>query len=338
VIASLTEHDRVDLDVLGALYAAPSPLTPYQLARHVCHGESAVHASLQRLRTAGCVFDEHPQQGVRLVEAGLGVWRMQLSHALNLPEQAIHVYRRTSSTQDRAKENLRQREVAGLQVVIADEQAAGRGRLGRRWYAPRGSSVLMTVTLPLAAQRTRGVEPITAYTAVALLEAIESVVGIAPTLKWPNDAVVDGRKIAGILVERFEGPHGSFAILGIGVNVNRPDSSTADPALLSMPVMPREVAERVAWLSDAAGRRIDRLPLLTEIVRRVLHWTRQPDRDAALHRWRRSCTTLGQHRRFLSDGREVAGDVLDVDLDEGLIVRRDTGELLHLPAASTTVL
>ncbi|MFW6336296.1 MAG: hypothetical protein ACOC3G_04130 [Phycisphaeraceae bacterium] len=186
MIVSLTEQDRVDLDVLGALYATPSPLTPYQLARHVPHGASAVHASLRRLRAAGCVFDEHPQQGVRLVEAGLGVWRMHLSHALHLPQRAVHVYRQTSSTQDRARENLKQWRGSGTHLVVADEQAAGRGRLGRRWHAPPGASVLLTVTVPLLSERTRGIEPITAYTAVALLEAIESVTGIEPGLKCPT--------------------------------------------------------------------------------------------------------------------------------------------------------
>lgn len=338
MIASLSTRDRLDVEVLEALYAARGSLTPFQLARQLSREEADVGGSLHRLRGAGCVFDEHPQHGLRLVEAGLGMWRLRLARELALPETAVHVYRRTSSTQDRAREDVERGGQSSPRLVIADEQSAGRGRLGRRWQAPPGSSLLLTLAVPLPAARRRGVEPITAYAAVALLEAIERVTGVQPALKWPNDVVHDGRKVAGILVERVDAPPGSFALIGIGVNVNHPEPApleNASPLAHDGQSSPRL---RPAWLSDAIGRRLDRLPLLTEIVRQALRWSRRPDRDAALHRWRRSCTTLGQHHRFVSNGREIAGDVLDVDLDEGLILRRDTGELLHLPAASTTVL
>lgn len=338
MIAAPCDRDRLDADVLEALYAASAPLTPHQLARQLPRSERGVRESLRRLRDAGCVFDEHPQHGVRLFEAGLGAWRSHLSRSLDLPESSVHVYRCTSSTQDRARENVKSREGAGSHVVVADEQAAGRGRLGRRWYAPAGASLLLTVTVPMSPARARGVEPITAYAAVAMLDAIQRVSGIEPALKWPNDAVLAGRKLAGILVERFDAPHGAFALIGIGVNVNRPDTAGLEHLSPSSAASAVDIHTRAAWLSDAAGPRLDRLPLLTEIVRQVVRWTRHPDRDAALQRWRRSCTTLGEHRRFRCDGREVAGDVLDVDLEEGLIVRRDTGELLHLPAARTTLL
>ena len=226
MIAAPSDRDRLDADVLEALYAASAPLTPHQLARQLPRSESGVRESLRRLRDAGCVFDEHPQHGVRLIEAGLGAWRIHLSRSLDLPETSVHVYRCTSSTQDRARENVKSREGPGTHVVVADEQAAGRGRLGRRWHAPAGASLLLTVTVPMSPARARGVEPITAYAAVALLEAIQRVSDIEPALKWPNDAVLAGRKLAGILVERFDAPHGSFVLIGIGLNVNRPDTTS----------------------------------------------------------------------------------------------------------------
>ena len=278
------------------------------------------------------MFDEHPQHGVRLIEAGLGVWRLWLSEALGVGESAVHVYRRTSSTQDRARESASRPGAAPPLLVVADEQTAGRGRLGRTWTAPSGSSILMTLILPAASVPGAGSDPVTAYAAVALLEAVRRVAGVEALLKWPNDAVLGGGKLAGILVERFDAGGERLCLIGIGINVNRPAPGGSTGEAEGGGSAAR------AWLSDAAGRRIDRLSLLTETARRVRAWATHPDPGEALERWRRSCTTLGVRRRFRCEGRELVGDVLDVDLDAGLIVRVDSGELVHLPASRTTVL
>lgn len=336
-----TREDADDLSVLRALYAASGFCASSELRRRTALSPRDLRASFDRLRAAGCRFDHHPQLGFRLVEAGIGVVRLWLAEALGDAEEAreaIHVYRRTSSTQDRAREALQGGTPPA--VVLADAQTAGRGRLGRRWDAPAGSSLLLTLPLPVTRDHGESVDPVTALVAVALVQAIRAVTPARPALKWPNDVMLAtggdaglgpahgarDAKLAGILVERAAARRGGdHWLVGIGLNVNRP----AAPHGGGTP--------GAAWLSDACGGPLDRLPLLTEIVRQARRWTARNDPDRALGHWRQWCTTLGRRLTFRTGGRTVTGDVLDVDLHAGLIVRTDTGELTHLPAATTTV-
>jgi BirA family biotin operon repressor/biotin-[acetyl-CoA-carboxylase] ligase len=138
-------------------------------------------------------------------------------------------------------------------VVVADEQTEGRGRLGRRWYAPRGTSLLCSVQLrpPVAAER---LPELTGVAARACGEAIAAVTGLEPELKFPNDLLLGGRKVAGILAEAREGR----VVLGIGVNVNvRGDE------------LPTDVDRPATSLLVESGRELDRAELLIELLERL---------------------------------------------------------------------
>jgi BirA family transcriptional regulator, biotin operon repressor / biotin---[acetyl-CoA-carboxylase] ligase len=135
-------------------------------------------------------------------------------------------------------------------VVVADEQTAGRGRLGRRWFAPAGTSLLCSLQLRPASPTERLPE-LTGVAARACAEAIAGVTGLEPELKFPNDVLVDGRKIAGILAEAREGR----VVLGIGINVNVPASE-----------LPEDVAHPATSLLAETGRELDRAELLAELL------------------------------------------------------------------------
>lgn len=323
---TLTPEDRDDLRLLRRLYADTHPASAAELRRATGLSPAAVAAGLSRLRAAGCAIEEHPQHGLRLVEAGLGVWRPWLAEALGEPMEAIHVYRETSSTQDRATTHRRPG------VFVADRQSAGRGRFGRRWEAPGGASLLVTVGVGVDAEPHPAGEGhgarVTAAAAVGVVEAIRDATGVTPRLKWPNDVLLHDGKLAGILVERAGGGDMTRWLIGIGLNVNRPDAAA----------LPRVSTRPPAWLSDAARDRIDRLPLLVTLVRSVRAWVRPERHREAIARWRQACTAQGDTLVFASAGREVRGEVIDVDLDAGLVVRGDHGQLVHLPAATTSAL
>jgi BirA family transcriptional regulator, biotin operon repressor / biotin---[acetyl-CoA-carboxylase] ligase len=147
-------------------------------------------------------------------------------------------------------------------VAVADEQTEGRGRLGRRWEAPPGTSLLCSVQLRPSLDAARFPE-LTVIGAKACAEAIRLVTGLEPTLKHPNDVLLGGRKVAGILGEVSDGR----VVLGIGVNANIP----ADD-------LPSEVRIPATSLLVEKGAPVDRVGLLVELLvaleRRYDAWLR----------------------------------------------------------------
>jgi BirA family transcriptional regulator, biotin operon repressor / biotin---[acetyl-CoA-carboxylase] ligase len=135
-------------------------------------------------------------------------------------------------------------------VAVAEEQTEGRGRLGRSWHAPRGSSVLVSVVLEPAVPSPRLPE-LSLVAGEAVAAAIAAETGLAPTIKHPNDVLVGGRKTAGILAESSEGR----VVLGIGVNANQPEDD-----------LPTETQTPPTSLMVEAGREIDRPRLLAAIL------------------------------------------------------------------------
>jgi len=135
-------------------------------------------------------------------------------------------------------------------VAVADEQTEGRGRLGRRWEAPAGTSVLCSVQLRPAVDAALFPE-LTVVGAEACAEAIRTVTGLEPTLKHPNDVLIAGRKVAGVLGEAGEGR----VVLGTGINVNVPANE-----------LPADVRIPATSLLAETGAPVDRIELLVELL------------------------------------------------------------------------
>jgi BirA family biotin operon repressor/biotin-[acetyl-CoA-carboxylase] ligase len=138
-------------------------------------------------------------------------------------------------------------------LVAAGEQTAGRGRLGRRWLAPAGTSLLCSVQLRPDVPGERLPE-LTSVAAGACAEAIEALTGLVPVLKYPNDVLLSGRKVAGVLAEARDGR----VVLGLGVNVNVPETA-----------LPQEVDRPATSLLVETGRELDRAELLAELLLRL---------------------------------------------------------------------
>jgi BirA family transcriptional regulator, biotin operon repressor / biotin---[acetyl-CoA-carboxylase] ligase len=136
---------------------------------------------------------------------------------------------------------------------VAEEQTAGRGRLGRRWFAPAGTSLLCSLQLRPDTPTERLPE-LTGVAARACADAIAALTGLEPALKFPNDVLVGGRKVAGILAEARDGR----VVLGVGINVNVP----ADE-------LPEEVDRPATSLLVETGRELNRAELLAELLERL---------------------------------------------------------------------
>ncbi len=219
------------------------------------------------------------------------------------------------------------------QVLVAEEQTAGRGRMGRSWVSVPGASLTFSVLLRPASvpAARRGWLPLLTGVAVAL--AVRSVAGVDATLKWPNDVLAGERKLAGILAE--QSPDGSAVVLGVGVNVATP----AD----ALPVSPSGLP---ATSLLAEGAPVTREALLPEILRHLERWylalgaDPDPVRSGLHAQYRSLCGTLGRTVRVeLPAGRELTGVAEDIDPDGRLLIRTDAsapavpvsaGDIVHL--------
>ncbi|MCC7495379.1 MAG: biotin--[acetyl-CoA-carboxylase] ligase [Fimbriimonadaceae bacterium] len=193
-------------------------------------------------------------------------------------------YAEVTSTNDLARDHARRGATEGT-VVLADWQAAGRGRLGRRWEAAAGQGLLASLILrpPAAAAHSAW---LTLLAGVAVAETVREVTDLPAGLKWPNDVLLADRKLAGILTESSRLGDGHLAIVGIGLNVNQ----TSDD-------FPPELTTAATSLRLGSGREWDRRELLDDLTRRLPSLYRlllDHDSEALRQRWLALDQTIGR--------------------------------------------
>lgn len=249
----------------------------------------------------------------------------------------VEVHEALDSTQARARELARAGTPHGT-LVVAEVQTGGRGRLGRRWGSPKGGLWMSLVLRPGfdAGQATR----ITQTAAVGVAKALWEI-GVEARIKWPNDLLVDGRKICGILAEssvenvpvvaKRVGPGNvnrrlDFVVLGVGMNAN------LDPADLEVP------DREVATVRTELGRDVDMLSLLRALLSNLeTELSQIEDFGAVLQDWRALNCTLGERVRVQRFGETLEGIAEDLSAEGALVLRTGDsrvelfeGEIEHL--------
>jgi BirA family biotin operon repressor/biotin-[acetyl-CoA-carboxylase] ligase len=211
-------------------------------------------------------------------------------------------------------------------VVLADRQTAGRGRMGRRWFSPPGGGLYVSIVVPIHTARSspqRVTALVTLAAGVALAEAIEATTGLEPQIKWPNDLLIEGRKVAGILAEGIAGGSSSpeestvsLVVLGYGVNVGRVD-------------YPPDLADRATSLELELGRTVGRAALFAESLAALdaRHGDLLEGRfDVILDAWRqRAPMRSGARVSWETPAGPRAGVTEDVDEYGALLVRTAAG-------------
>jgi BirA family biotin operon repressor/biotin-[acetyl-CoA-carboxylase] ligase len=243
--------------------------------------------------------------------------------------RAIEYYPQAGSTNDLARRQARAGHPEGL-VILTDEQTAGRGRMGRAWAAPPGSSLLLSLLLRPAWLAPADAFSLTMLAAVALCEAVEQVAPLHAALKWPNDLLLPVRiaagptlrKAAGILSEiELDGDQIDWVVIGIGVNVNWSPSGIVDG---------RDLAEVATSIAAAGGQPVERLPLLRALLERLdarYAALRHGGHADLFERWRDRLTTLGQPVQISLPHGELRGVAEDVERSGALRVRDKHGDL-----------
>ncbi len=218
----------------------------------------------------------------------------------------------TSSTNAAVADRFRDGEQEGL-VLVAEHQTAGRGRLGREWIAPAGSSLTVSFLLVPGDVSPERWPWLPLLTGVAAASAVRRVTGREVDLKWPNDVLSEGHKLGGILLERVDHAGAAAAVVGVGINC----AQTAEE-------LPVPEATSLAIVTGASVDRSDLLAaLVEELAARYDEWRQGADLRAA---YLERCATPGQDVRVAVPRGEVVGRAVDVDEAGRLVVRTEAGE------------
>lgn len=259
--------------------------------------------------------------GFSLINADLSGWRDVLELAAQKNKSIVGkktvIYRTTGSTNDACWSAINTPDSHGL-IALADEQTGGRGRRGNAWHASPGQSLLFSCLL----QTVQNIEQLTLLAGLATAKVMEQLADIQTHIKWPNDVLISGRKVAGILVER----RGTGTVIGVGINV-----------LQALNDFPHDLQSRATSLYIATRRNLDRLRLAEKLARQIDYYcTGLPPADW-LDQWKSRCDMLGQRISLRSSGHLFHGTVADIDPQRGIVLRGNNGELHFLPAAVSTV-
>ena len=236
--------------------------------------------------------------------------------------QRVIYYPSLTSTMEVARREAQQGATEGT-VILADEQTAGRGRLERVWLSPRGNIALSVILCPGLSC----LPSLIMLASLAVAHSIEAVTGLKAQIKWPNDVLINGRKVCGMLIESdVQGNTVNYTIIGIGINVNLRPADFPD-------ILPIATS-----LSHELGRDVSRLSvircLLVEIERLYLTLS---GGGSIYQEWRDSLVTLGKKVRVKWGETVYEGIAESVATDGSLLLRGSDGSLTRIVAGDVTL-
>ena len=320
-----------DAKILSALRANPDGVSGAQLAEHLGISRAAIWARMDDLRQAGSDIAASPHFGYKLVSAPDALHADDLLARLGKTKvvgRAIQVFQETSSTNDIAEKLARDGVREGV-AIFAESQTKGRGRLGRQWVSPTHKGLWFSVLLR-PNFRPQETTQLTVISATALRRAIKSVCGLTADIKWPNDILIGGKKVAGILTEMSaEVDRVRHVILGIGVDVNQDAAE-----------FPAELRKLATSLRIEAGQSISRAELATKILHEL-------DFDYArvcagkfpgvADEWETACVTIGKNVTVQVGDRKFRGHAESLDDDGALLVRTEHGHMERIIGGDVTL-
>ena len=313
--------------VLHVLRDAADAVSGEHLATRLGLSRAAVWKRVHRLKAQGYVIEGSPRRGYRLLAVPDKLLPEEVLQGLETRvfTGPVHYFETLDSTNDLAKALAAQGAPEGT-VVVAETQTRGRGRLGREWDSPPAAGLYVSLVLrPMLPPME--LPQITLTTAVAVVRAVRRVAGLAPRIKWPNDLLLNGKKLGGILTEmETESDRIRHVVVGLGLNVNNPGFAL-------------DLAATATSLALAAGRTFFRVHLLQawleefeELYNRFLH----QGFAGILEEWKGFTETLGKMVTVRQGPREISGLALDVAPDGALLLRVANGEIVRVTSGEIT--
>jgi BirA family biotin operon repressor/biotin-[acetyl-CoA-carboxylase] ligase len=310
-----------DAKILSALRENPDGVSGAQLAEQLKISRAAVWARIEELRQVGFDISASPHFGYKIIGEPDALIADDLIARLGKTKvigRDIRVFEQTTSTNDVIEKLARDGVKEGV-VVFAESQTRGRGRLGRKWISPAHKGLWFSILLrpDLRPQETT---QLTVASATALRRAIQSETGLKPEIKWPNDILIGGKKVAGILTElSAELDKVRYVILGIGIDVN-----------LDAGEFPVELKKIATSLKIETGETISRAELAVAILRELdFDYARigSGKFPAVADEWESDCVTIGKNVMVHIGNRKIRGRAESLDEDGALILRTEHGHL-----------
>jgi len=321
-----------DTQILSALRESSNGgVSGAELSQHLGISRAAIWARIEELRKLGYEIEASPHLGYRLVNAPDVLHADDLLSRLGKTKvvgRDIRVFLETTSTNDVVEKLARDNVKEGV-VIFAESQTKGRGRLGRKWISPQRKGLWFSILLrpKLRPQETT---QLTVAAATALFRAIREVTGITAEIKWPNDILIRGKKVAGILTElNAELDRVKYVIIGIGVDVN-----------LNAGDLPADVRKLATSLKIETGKPCDRAELAVQILRELekdYQRVCSGQFEIVANEWEKHCSTLGSRVAVQIGGRQIAGRAESLDEDGALLLRSEHGHLERIIGGDVTL-
>jgi BirA family biotin operon repressor/biotin-[acetyl-CoA-carboxylase] ligase len=320
-----------DAKILSALRENPDGVSGAELAEQLKISRAAVWARIEELRRVGFDISASPHFGYRIVGEPDALLADDLLARLGKTKiigRDIRVFEQTTSTNDVIEKLARDGVKEGV-VVFAESQTKGRGRLGRKWISPAHKGLWFSILLrpDLRPQETT---QLTVASAIALRRAIESETRLKPEIKWPNDILIGGKKVAGILTElSAELDKVRYVILGIGIDVN-----------LDVGEFPAELKKIATSLKIETGETVLRAELAVAILRELdFDYARicAGKFPAVADEWESGCATIGKNVTVQIGDRKIRGCAESLDDDGALLVRTEHGHLERITGGDVTL-
>jgi BirA family biotin operon repressor/biotin-[acetyl-CoA-carboxylase] ligase len=234
----------------------------------------------------------------------------------------VIAYPSLSSTNDIARREAKKGAREGT-VVLAEEQTAGRGRIKRAWLSPKGSIALSIILHPTPTQ----LPFLIMVASLAVAHCLEKVSGLETQIKWPNDVLINNKKVCGILIESdVKGKAVDYAIIGIGINVNL------------LPTDFPEIAATATSLSRELGKELSRRELIRCLLVEVENlYLALPEGDIVFREWRDRLVTLGKEVKVSSGKTSYKGVAESVASDGSLLLRQPDGHLMKIVAGDVSL-
>lgn len=321
-----------DAQILSALRSADDAgVSGAELAERLGISRAAIWARIEELRKLDYDIEASPHFGYRLLASPDVLHPDDLIARLGTTKiigRDIRVFEQTTSTNDVIEKLARDGVKEGV-VVFAESQTKGRGRLGRKWISPPRKGLWFSVLLR-PDLRPQEATQLTVAAATALRRAIQNETGLQPEIKWPNDILIGGKKVAGILTElSAELDHVKHLILGIGVDAN-----------LAAGEFPPELRKLATSLKIESGKTISRPDLAVEILRELdRDYRRVCSRqfESLADEWEEHCTTIGQQVQIQIGERRIRGRAESLDDDGALRLRTEHGRLERIIGGDVTL-
>lgn len=319
-------------NILRLLIQAGGSISGEEMSRRLGVTRAAVWKGIEVLRGAGYVISSVPGQGYRLESSPNRLNAGAISARLdpeNLVGREIVCLEQVDSTNTYLKRRGAEGAPHGL-AALAEEQTGGRGRRGRRFESPKGAGLYLSVLLRPNCAPAEAVA-LTAWTGVAVCDAVEQAAGVRPRIKWTNDIILNGKKLCGILTEMsVEGEAGAvdYVVAGMGTNVGETAEYFAAAGLA-------DIATSLAIEGHAVDRCVLAACLLNALDRMAREFPRE--KEQWLKKYRADCLTPGHEVKLVSPTGERCARALEVGDDFGLVVALPDGTIEAVTAGEVSV-